>query len=130
MRTGARIGRVAHPCLAEYARAYRRVYEAAGAPVVIDSSKHASLACCLVAAGMDVRVVHGGGFPALRLFAAAVAGPLTRSPAHAAVRVGSLHVAGVEPGTLLAYDGEVTTVEGDVTLEKLPEALTVYRPHR
>ncbi|MFC8195433.1 bifunctional phosphatase PAP2/diacylglycerol kinase family protein [Streptomyces sp. NPDC060006] len=77
---------------------------------------------------LDVRVVHGGRFPALRLFAAAAAGPLTRSPAHAAVRVGGLRVQGVEPGTLLAFDGEVTTVEGDVTLQKLPEALTVYRP--
>ncbi|MGP4044567.1 bifunctional phosphatase PAP2/diacylglycerol kinase family protein [Streptomyces sp. 2A115] len=77
---------------------------------------------------LDVRVVHGGRVPAVRLLAAAVAGPLTRSPVHAAVRVGKLRVEGVEPGTLLAYDGEVTTVEGEVTLEKLPEALTVYRP--
>jgi undecaprenyl-diphosphatase len=77
---------------------------------------------------LDVRVVHGGRFPAVRLFAAAVAGPLTRSPVHAAVHVGGLRVEGVEPGTLLAYDGEVTTVEGEVTLRKLPEALTVYRP--
>jgi diacylglycerol kinase family enzyme/membrane-associated phospholipid phosphatase len=76
----------------------------------------------------DVRVVHGGRRPALRLLAAAVAGPLTRSPAHAAVQVGRLHLSGVAPGTLLAYDGEVTDVEGEVTLEKLPEALTVYRP--
>jgi hypothetical protein len=53
-----RVGRIAHPDLAEYARAYRMVYSAAGAPVVIDSSKHASLACCLVAAGVDVRVVQ------------------------------------------------------------------------
>ena len=52
----------------------------------------------------------------------------TRSPAHAAVRVGALRVEGAEPGTLLAYDGEVTTVDGEVTLRKLPEALTVYRP--
>lgn len=36
---------------------------------------------------------------------------------------------GVAPGTLLAYDGEVTEVEGKVTLQKIPEALTVYRPH-
>ncbi|NGO09692.1 phosphatase PAP2 family protein [Streptomyces sp. HC44] len=77
---------------------------------------------------LDVRVVHGGRKPAVRLLAAAVAGPLTRSPVHAAVRVGRLHVDDVAPGTLLAYDGEVTTVEGDLTLEKLPEALTVYRP--
>lgn len=77
---------------------------------------------------LDVRVVHGGRRPALRLLAAAAAGPLTRSPAHAAVQVGRLRLSGVAPGTLLAYDGEVTEVEGDVTLEKLPEALTVYRP--
>lgn len=77
---------------------------------------------------LDVRVVHGGRKPAVRLLAAAVAGPLTRSPVHAAVRVSGLRVDGVAPGTLLAYDGEVTEVEGKLTLEKLPEALTVYRP--
>jgi diacylglycerol kinase family enzyme/membrane-associated phospholipid phosphatase len=77
---------------------------------------------------LDVRVVHGGRRPALRLLAAAVAGPLTRSPAHAAVRVSRLRLDGVAPGTLLAYDGEVTEVEGEVTLRKVPEALTVYRP--
>lgn len=77
---------------------------------------------------LDVRVVHGGRRPAARLLAAALAGPLTRSPVHAAVQVGRLRLAGVAPGSLLAYDGEVTEVEGEVTLEKLPEALTVYRP--
>ncbi|MDG9717772.1 bifunctional phosphatase PAP2/diacylglycerol kinase family protein [Streptomyces sp. DH24] len=77
---------------------------------------------------LDVRVVHGGRKPAVRLLAAALAGPLTRSPAHAAVQVGRLRLDGVAPGTLLAYDGEVTEVEGRVTLEKLPEALVVYRP--
>ncbi|MEU4657339.1 phosphatase PAP2 family protein [Streptomyces sp. NPDC023723] len=77
---------------------------------------------------LDVRVVHGGSRPALRLLSAAFAGPLTRSPAHAAVQVGRLRLKGVAPGTLLAYDGEVTETEGDVTVEKLPEALTVYRP--
>ncbi|ANH94304.1 bifunctional phosphatase PAP2/diacylglycerol kinase family protein [Streptomyces sp. NPDC058319] len=77
---------------------------------------------------LDVRVVHGGRRPALRLLSAALAGPLTRSPAHAAVQVRRLRLAGLEPGTLLAYDGEVTEVEGEVRLEKLPEALTVYRP--
>ncbi|MFI1358600.1 bifunctional phosphatase PAP2/diacylglycerol kinase family protein [Streptomyces sp. NPDC020898] len=77
---------------------------------------------------LDVRVVHGGRRPALRLLAAALAGPLTRSPAHAGVLVHRLHVDTVAPGTLLAYDGEVTEVAGEVTLEKLPEALTVYRP--
>ncbi|MFH8495959.1 diacylglycerol kinase family protein [Streptomyces coeruleorubidus] len=77
---------------------------------------------------LDVRVVHGGRRPAVRLLAAALAGPLTRSPAHAAVQVGRLRLDHVAPGTLLAFDGEVTEVEGRVTLEKLPEALTVYRP--
>ncbi|MGI5429749.1 bifunctional phosphatase PAP2/diacylglycerol kinase family protein [Streptomyces sp. CA-179760] len=77
---------------------------------------------------LDVRVVHGGRRPAARLLAAALAGPLTRSPVHAAVQVGRLRLDHVAPGTLLAYDGEVIDVEGRVTLEKLPEALTVYRP--
>ena len=77
---------------------------------------------------LDVRVVHGGRRPAARLLAGALAGALTRSPAHAAVQVGRLRLDHVPPGTLLAYDGEVIEVEGRVTLEKLPEALTVYRP--
>jgi undecaprenyl-diphosphatase len=77
---------------------------------------------------LDVRVVHGGRRPATRLLTAALAGPLSRSPAHAAVRVHRLRLDGVAPGTLLAYDGEVTAVQGEVVLEKLPEALTVYRP--
>jgi hypothetical protein len=53
-----RIPRIAHPDLAEYAQAYRLVYEAVDAQVVIDSSKHASLACCLLAGGVDVRIAH------------------------------------------------------------------------
>ncbi|CAL9367011.1 lipid kinase YegS [Streptomyces sp. enrichment culture] len=77
---------------------------------------------------LDVRVVHGGRRPALRLLSAALAGPLTRSPAHAAVQVAHLRLTGVAPGTLLAYDGEITETQGDLTLEKLPEALVVYRP--
>jgi undecaprenyl-diphosphatase len=77
---------------------------------------------------LDVRVVHGSRRPALRLLAAAVAGPLTRSPAHAAVQVNRLRLTGLTPGTPLAYDGEVRPVSGEVALEKLPEALTVYRP--
>ncbi|GGL11654.1 sulfotransferase [Planomonospora parontospora] len=48
--------------LGEYATAYRRLYEAAAevadSPLVVDSSKHASLAFCLAAAGVDVHVVH------------------------------------------------------------------------
>jgi undecaprenyl-diphosphatase len=44
------------------------------------------------------------------------------------VRVRRLRLDGVAPGTLLAYDGEVTEVGGTITLFKQPEALTVYRP--
>ncbi|MFI9804758.1 bifunctional phosphatase PAP2/diacylglycerol kinase family protein [Streptomyces sp. NPDC052301] len=79
---------------------------------------------------LDVRVVHGSRRPALRLLAAAVAGPLTRSPAHAAVQVNRLRLTGVAPGTPLAYDGEVTVVSDELTVENMPEALTVYRPLR
>ncbi|MDP9848902.1 hypothetical protein J2853_008113 [Streptosporangium lutulentum] len=48
--------------LDEYVAAYRGLYNAAGeiadCPVVVDSSKHASLAFCLAVAGVDVQVVH------------------------------------------------------------------------
>ncbi|MFJ2510284.1 bifunctional phosphatase PAP2/diacylglycerol kinase family protein [Streptomyces griseoviridis] len=77
---------------------------------------------------LDVRVVHGGSQPSGRLLAAAAAGRLSRSPVHAAVRTDRLRLSDVEPGTLLAHDGEVTEVSGEVTLDKLPGALTVYRP--
>ncbi|WSG19297.1 sulfotransferase [Nonomuraea sp. NBC_01738] len=57
-----RIPRITHPDLAEYVESYSRIYTAAaqvsGARVVIDSSKHASLACCLAAGGLDVHVIQ------------------------------------------------------------------------
>ncbi|MFI7286246.1 bifunctional phosphatase PAP2/diacylglycerol kinase family protein [Streptomyces anulatus] len=77
---------------------------------------------------LDVRVVHGGRTPALRLLAAAVAGPLTRSPAHAAVRRRRVRIGGLAPGTPYAYDGEVAHSGPELTIDKLPEALTVYCP--
>jgi len=77
---------------------------------------------------LDVRVVHGGRGPALRLLAAAVAGPLTRSPAHAAVRRRRVRIAGLAPGTPYAYDGEVAHSGSELLIDKLPEALTVYCP--
>ncbi|MFF6906608.1 bifunctional phosphatase PAP2/diacylglycerol kinase family protein [Streptomyces sp. NPDC012389] len=77
---------------------------------------------------LDVRVVHGGRGPALRLLAAAVAGPLTRSPAHAAVRRRRVRIAGLAPGTPYAYDGEVAHSGTELLIDKLPEALTVYCP--
>ncbi|MFC7303323.1 phosphatase PAP2 family protein [Streptomyces monticola] len=77
---------------------------------------------------LDIRIAHGGRGPGLRLLAAAIAGPLSRSPVHAAVRVRRLRVSGIEPGADLAYDGEVAPVGSELMLEKLPEALHVYRP--
>ncbi|MDG4862044.1 phosphoesterase, partial [Streptomyces sp. T-3] len=63
-----------------------------------------------------------------RLLAAALAGPISRSPLHAAVRLRRLRISGLTPGTPVAYDGEVTEMGGELLLEKLPEALVVYRP--
>lgn len=77
---------------------------------------------------LDVRVVHGGRTPGLRLLAAAVAGPLTRSPTHAAVRRQRVRVSGLKPGTPYAYDGEVAHSGSELMIDKLPEALTVYCP--
>ncbi|MFE7403656.1 bifunctional phosphatase PAP2/diacylglycerol kinase family protein [Streptomyces sp. NPDC057557] len=77
---------------------------------------------------LDVRVVHGGRTPGLRLLAAAVAGPLTRSPVHAAERRRRVRIAGLKPGTPYAYDGEVAYSRHELVIDKLPEALTVYCP--
>lgn len=77
---------------------------------------------------LDVRVVQGGRQPGLRLLAAALAGPLSRSPVHAAQRMRRLRIGGLAPGTPVAYDGEVARIKGELTVDKLPEALTVYRP--
>ncbi|WP_208106452.1 bifunctional phosphatase PAP2/diacylglycerol kinase family protein [Streptomyces sp. GC420] len=77
---------------------------------------------------LDVRVVHGGRLPGVRLLAAAAAGPLSRSPFHAAVRVRELRITGLAPRTPIAYDGEVTLASGVLLVDKLDEALTVYRP--
>ncbi|WP_328906832.1 phosphatase PAP2 family protein [Streptomyces sp. NBC_00234] len=77
---------------------------------------------------LDVRVVHGGRTPGLRLLAAAIAGPLTRSPVHAAVRRSRIRLSGLVPGTPYAYDGEVAHSGTELMIDKLPEALTVYCP--
>ncbi|GAA2925037.1 bifunctional phosphatase PAP2/diacylglycerol kinase family protein [Kitasatospora cinereorecta] len=77
---------------------------------------------------LDVRVVHGGRTPGLRLLAAAIAGPLSRSPVHAAVRRRQVRISGLTPGTPYAYDGEVAHSGSELMIDKLPEALTVYCP--
>ncbi|MEU4497786.1 phosphatase PAP2 family protein [Streptomyces sp. NPDC023998] len=77
---------------------------------------------------LDVRVVHGGRWPGLRLLAAALAGPLSRSPVHAAQKMRQLRISGLAPGTLLAYDGEIAAAPRELVVDKEVEALTVYRP--
>ncbi|MET9434987.1 phosphatase PAP2 family protein [Streptomyces sp. NPDC006551] len=77
---------------------------------------------------LDVRVAHGGRFARTRLLATAVAGGLARTRLYAAARTTSLHVSGLPEGTHMAYDGEVVPAPGAFRLDKLPGALTVYRP--
>lgn len=77
---------------------------------------------------LDVRLVHGGGRPGPRLFAAALTGPLSRSPVHTATRLRSLRIGDIPPGTPLAYDGECIPAPPALVLDTLPDALTVYRP--
>ncbi|MEW1639665.1 phosphatase PAP2 family protein [Streptomyces sp. NPDC093801] len=77
---------------------------------------------------LDLRLVHGGGRPGPRLLAAALAGPLTRSPAHVAIRVRRLHISDIPPGTPFAYDGEYAQAPPALVLDTLPDALPVYRP--
>jgi len=61
-RLATRPGPLAAPLreyLSAYERVYRAVVETTGAQVVVDSSKHASLAYCLAhAPGIDLRVLH------------------------------------------------------------------------
>ncbi|MFE2984615.1 bifunctional phosphatase PAP2/diacylglycerol kinase family protein [Streptomyces sp. NPDC059262] len=77
---------------------------------------------------LDVRVVHGGRLPGVRLLAAAFAGPLSRSPFHAAVRRTRLRMDHISPGTPLAFDGEVAPCGRELVIDKQHEALRVYRP--
>ncbi|MFB9514080.1 bifunctional phosphatase PAP2/diacylglycerol kinase family protein [Streptomyces purpureus] len=79
---------------------------------------------------LDVRVVHGGRLPGLRLVAAALAGPLSRSPVHAARSLHGLRIGGLAPGTPIAYDGEVAEAEGSLLVDKAPRALIVYGPRK
>ncbi|MFD9224272.1 bifunctional phosphatase PAP2/diacylglycerol kinase family protein [Streptomyces sp. NPDC060064] len=77
---------------------------------------------------LDVRVVHGGRWPGLRLLAAALAGPLSRSPVHAAQQLRQLRIGGLAPGTPMAYDGEVAEAPRELLVDKAVQVLTVYRP--
>ncbi|WP_461030067.1 diacylglycerol/lipid kinase family protein, partial [Streptomyces sparsus] len=77
---------------------------------------------------LDVRVAHAGQWARTRLLLAALGGTLEQSPAHGKVRVRRLRVDWIQPGTPMAFDGEVTDAPRDLLLEKRPEALVVYCP--
>ncbi|MGV9880094.1 diacylglycerol kinase family protein [Streptomyces sp. NPDC003006] len=77
---------------------------------------------------LDVRVAHAGRFARSRLLAAALAGQLARTRAYAAARPQRVVISGLPEGTQMAYDGEVTDAPAALLIDKLPEALTVYRP--
>ncbi|MFC7303944.1 bifunctional phosphatase PAP2/diacylglycerol kinase family protein [Streptomyces monticola] len=77
---------------------------------------------------LDVRIAHGGRFARTRLLATALAGGVARTRLYAATHARRLHVSGLREGTRMAYDGEVSRAPRAFRVDKLPEALTVYRP--
>lgn len=82
---------------------------------------------------LDVRVVDAGPYPRSRLVAAALTGGLGRkeplgTPVYSAARLRSLRITGLEPGTRLAYDGEVAPAPEKLTIRKVERELVVYRP--
>ncbi|HCA85294.1 MAG TPA: phosphoesterase, partial [Streptomyces sp.] len=76
---------------------------------------------------LDVRIAHGGRFARTRLLAAALTGALRRSPFYAATRPRRLLVSGLPTGTHMACDGEVTPAPPSFLIDKMEEALIVYR---
>ncbi|MEU8034234.1 diacylglycerol kinase family protein [Streptomyces sp. NPDC049099] len=77
---------------------------------------------------LDVRVAHAGRFARTRLLAAACVGRLARTPFYAAATPKRLLISGLPEEACMAYDGEVTDAPPALLLDKLAEALTVYRP--
>ena len=77
---------------------------------------------------LDVRVADGGRFARTRLLATALAGGLARTRVYAAARPHRLRITGLPEGTFMACDGEVVPAPSGMLIDKLPRALTVYRP--
>ncbi|MEV2254113.1 phosphatase PAP2 family protein [Streptomyces sp. NPDC050147] len=77
---------------------------------------------------LDIRIAHGGRFARSRLLAAAVVGQLTKTRLYASAKAQRLVISGLPEGTQMAYDGELAPAPAALLLDKLPEALTVYRP--
>ncbi|MEU9122234.1 phosphatase PAP2 family protein [Streptomyces sp. NPDC048506] len=76
---------------------------------------------------LDVRVVHGGRLARTRLLAAALTGTPRSTPVLGEARLSRLRIGGLPEGATVAYDGEVASCSGELTVEKEREALTVYR---
>ncbi|WP_432585463.1 phosphatase PAP2 family protein [Streptomyces sp. HD1123-B1] len=79
---------------------------------------------------LDVRAIDGDQRLArTRLLFAALTGTLGRSHVYSTARMRTLRLSGLDDVRSLAYDGEVSgTRAGALRLDKLPGALTVYRP--
>jgi diacylglycerol kinase family enzyme len=77
---------------------------------------------------LDVRIAHGGRFARTRLLAAALVGQLAKTRLYAAARPRRLLISGLPEGAKMAYDGEVAPAPAAFVLDKLEQALTVYRP--
>ncbi|WP_351235787.1 diacylglycerol kinase family protein [Streptomyces sp. NPDC002133] len=77
---------------------------------------------------LDVRIAHGGHLARPRLLATALAGGAARKLLYAAARPRRLVVSELPEGTQMAYDGETRPAPSALVIDKLDEALTVYRP--
>lgn len=77
---------------------------------------------------LDIRIAHGGRLARTRLLATALVGGVARTRTYAAAQVAALLVSGLPAGTRMAFDGEVAGAPAEFRIDKLPEALTVYRP--
>ncbi|UQA91195.1 bifunctional phosphatase PAP2/diacylglycerol kinase family protein [Streptomyces halobius] len=77
---------------------------------------------------LDVRIAHGGRFARTRLLATVLAGGVARTRLYAAAHSRQLLISGLPEGARMAYDGEVVEAPTAFQVDKLQEALTVYRP--
>lgn len=77
---------------------------------------------------LDIRIANGGRFARTRLLAAALAGQLAKTRLYASAKAQRLVISSLPEDTQMAYDGELAPAPPALLLDKLPEALTVYRP--
>lgn len=77
---------------------------------------------------LDLRIAHGGRFARTRLLATALAGGFAKTRVYAAARPTRALISSLPQDAYMAYDGEVVPAPSALLLDKLTEALTVYRP--